>query len=213
MLRPPSEPPASRAAAGSTGRMGAHPPNPRTGALLAHRCGHPRSNGRHGRRRPGGGPWLPKRRGSGPARSSAVSASVGSMPSSASKGPRGDRRCRRPPAPPARGRLRSLPAGIRRAARRGRFGRKPTGFPTSRALSAGCLAAPGAHVTFFTGYQASSPQDCRCSACASPGGGGCQPTSASGHHQVATVPTDSRRTPHGSPLTARSIPGTSRSGW
>ena len=119
---------------------------------LSRRCGHPRSNGRHGRRRPGGGPWLPKRRGSGPARSSAASASVGSMPSSASKGPRGDWRCRRPPAPPARGRLRSRPAGIRRAARRGRFGRKPTGFPPSRALSAGCLAAPGAHVTFFTGY-------------------------------------------------------------
>ena len=34
---PPFEPPASRAAAGSNGRTGAPPPNPRTGALLAQR--------------------------------------------------------------------------------------------------------------------------------------------------------------------------------
>ena len=155
MLRPPSEPPASRAAAGSTGRTGAHPPNPRTGALLA-------------QRRAGVVTRVPTADTAavGPAEARG-SPSVGGAGQRGRQRPRqalarcprphrrdhaatGDVADRRPP--PARGRLRSLPAGIRRAARRGRFGRKPTGFPPSRALSAGCLAAPGAHVTFFTGY-------------------------------------------------------------
>ena len=86
--RPPSEPPASRAAAGASSGRGLLPPNPRTGALSRRRGAllwPPASRGRtrpsSAWRRPSGSPPS----GSGPTRPSAASESAGSPPWSASR--------------------------------------------------------------------------------------------------------------------------------
>ena len=87
-LRPPSEPPVSRAAAGASSGRGLLPPNPRTGAL-SQRSGvllwpptlHTRTKPPTAWRRPSGSPPS----GSGPTRPSAASERVGSPPWSASR--------------------------------------------------------------------------------------------------------------------------------